>query len=266
MTRWHYNRAALVDALGSVGLEHGDVVLSHVGLGFLGYPQEGASEEVASALLREVFSEVLGDEGTWLVPTFSYSYPSGKTYDPASTPSELGAFSEYFRVQPGVHRSVDPIFSVAATGRRSQELLDDLPRDCFGQDCIYDRLTRVEGKLCNVGVGLRYTNYVHFVEQALGVPYRFLKPFSGETAHAGSVRPETWLYNVRDLESEEACADLSRMERQAEERGVVRRATAGRGLITCIACRDLWTVCSENIERDPWFLARGPGSASATRP
>jgi aminoglycoside 3-N-acetyltransferase len=246
-----------------VGLGQGDVVLSHVGLGFLGYPQEGASEQVASELLVDAFVEVLGDEGTWLVPTFSYSYPKGEAYDPASTPSDTGPFAEYFRALPEVKRSLDPIFSVAAIGPRAGELLDELPHDCFGRDCVYDRLSRAEGKLCNVGVGFRYTNYVHFVEQALGVPYRFLKPFSGETVLDGTPRPQRWLYNVRDLDSEEALADLSRLEQEADKRGLVRRARVGLGEITCIACRDMWTVCAENVERDPWFLARGSGSPSA---
>jgi len=252
-----YGYDQLVAALNEVDVGAGDVVFSHVGLGMLGVCREGRTEDAAAQVLSRAFLDVLGPHGTWVVPTYSYSYCEGVVYDPETTIATIGPFPEFFRKLPGARRSLDPIFSVAVVGPRSGELVDDLPHDCFGRDSVYDRLRRLGATLCNVGVGFRYATFVHHVEQLVGVPYRFPKLFTGETKAGDKLSTETWLYNVRDLGDPAALADLGRLERAAVDRGLVRTARVGRGELTTIGFRELWDVCSENIARDPWFLARG---------
>lgn len=253
-----YDRLSLVRALRDVGLHAGETVISHVGTGMLGFPRRNPSEETAWELIVDAFRTVLGERGTWIVPTYSYTFTKpGETYDPELTPSDVGPFTEHLRKLPGVKRSLDPIFSVAASGPRSKELIDGIPHDCFGEDSIYGRLTRAGGKLCNVGVGFRYATYVHHVEQSLGVPYRFPKYFTGTTRVTGRERTETWLYNVRALEDPAGLPDLRRLEAQARARGLVQIAPVGIGQVTCIALPDLYALCAECVRSDPWFMARG---------
>jgi aminoglycoside 3-N-acetyltransferase len=146
---------------------------------------------------------------------------------------------------------------VAALGPRAAEFLRDLPQDCFGVDSVYDRLIQTEAKMCNVGVGLRYATIVHHVEQMMGVPYRFKKPFRGQTMLKGTLDPQTWDFNVRVLVPN-ASVNLSRMEAMVRDRGVCASAEVGRGQVTTIYARDMWDLCSEGIKSDPWFLAEGP--------
>lgn len=253
----HYDYNMLIEGLRSVGLKEGDVVFSHVGLGMLGYPEEGASVEMGYSLLREALLEVIGQEGTWLVPTYSYSYCKNEVYDPQATPSAVGEFTNYFRKLPDAKRSLDPIFSVAGIGPRTDEVIRDLPLDCFGEDCVYSRLIRINAKICNIGVGFRYATFVHHVEQAYNVPYRFPKTFSGMTLINGRLRQESWIYNVRFL-IENTRPDLNRLEEEARKLRLVKISRVGLGEITCITCRDMYNLCVENIKRDPWFLAAGP--------
>jgi aminoglycoside 3-N-acetyltransferase len=256
--RLGYDRETLVCALREVGLRAGDTVFSHVSVGMLGYPREGRSEETAWRAILDAFLMVLGESGTWLLPTYSYTYTKpGEVYDPERTPSDVGAFTEHFRGLRGVRRSLDPIFSVAALGPRAHELIDDLPPDCFGKDCVYARLTGTGAKLCNLGVGFRYATYIHHAEQMLGVPYRFPKYFTGLTRAGGREREETWLYNVRALEDEAGLPDLRRLEAEAKSKGLLGAAGVGIGQVTCIGLSDLYALCSEWVSRDPWFMARG---------
>ncbi len=72
--------------------------------------------EDAAALLA-TWNAVLEPEGTLAVPTCTEREGIPKpTFDPALSPSEAGAFSEFFRNQPGVIRSHSPTHSVAALG------------------------------------------------------------------------------------------------------------------------------------------------------
>ena len=253
----HYNRTDLIKALSEAGVRAGDIVFSHIGLGMLGYPEEGTTAQAASNVLREAFSEVLGSNGTWIVPTYTYSYCKNEIYDPLTTASEVGDFTNYFRGLPTVKRSIDPIFSVAAMGPRAEEIIDFLPHNCFGQDCVYDRLVKLGAKICNVGVGFRYATFVHHVEQILQVPYRYPKVFAGWTRKQGELEYQEWTYNVR-FQGDNSIPDLRRLQEQARERGLVNVAKVGLGGITSISCPDMWSLCAENIKKWPWFLARGP--------
>ena len=280
-TKPMYNRAHLVSALRQVGVETGDMVFSHIRL--LGYPEEGDTLEAACSVIKDAFLEVLGAHGTCLIPAFSYTYCKKEVYDPRETPSDVGPFTNYFRQLPGVHRSLDPIFSVAGIGPGVEEFLADLPHDCFGPDCVYDRLLKRGGKICNVGVGIRTITFIHYVEQMIGVPYRFNKLFTGQTRNErGVLEDQSWNFSVRVL-AESSIPDmhrldarareseqqdrrremLIRLDARARESGQLKTARVGRGQITCISCRAVWDICAEGIKEDPWFLATGPPLSEA---
>jgi aminoglycoside 3-N-acetyltransferase len=243
-----------------VGIGLGDVVFSHVRL--LGYPEEGDNTEAACSVTKDAFLEVLGAQGMWLVPTYSYSYCKKEIYDPDETPSDVGPFTNFFRQLPSVYRSLDPIFSVAGMGPGVEELLTGLPYDCFGPDCVYDRLLKRGGKICNIGINIRIITFIHYVEQIIGIPYRFNKLFVGQTRRQGVLENQKWNFSVRILAGN-SIPDLHRMEDRALKSGQLRKARVGRGEINCISCRDVWEFCAEGIKEDPWFLASGPPLSEA---
>ena len=68
--------------------------------------------------------QVIGPQGTCVVPTCTHreGYPK-PTFDPLLSPSEVGPFSEFFRLRPGTVRSHSPTHSVAAIGLAAQEIV-----------------------------------------------------------------------------------------------------------------------------------------------
>ena len=72
----------------------------------------------------DVLEEILGEDGTLVVPTFNYSFTQGDVFDIRHSPSSVCVISEYFRNRTGVVRSSDPIFSVAAKGRHANRFAD----------------------------------------------------------------------------------------------------------------------------------------------
>ncbi len=253
----HYNKKSLADSVCSVGIKKDDIVFTHVGLGMLGYPEEGATMESACSNLLKIFIEIIGPGGTLIVPTYSYSYCKNEIYDPLRTPSDVGEFTNYFLGVPGVQRSLDPIFSIAGIGPHVEKIIANLPRDCFGRDCVYGRLKKMKAKICNIGVGFRYATFIHHVEQMCGVPYRFRKLFFGQTVYGDRLEKEAWIYNVRML-IPNGYPDLRRLEKNAYREGLVETSKVGLGAITCIRCDDMWSLCVKNVKKDPWFLASGP--------
>ena len=92
-------------------------LLVHSAVQFLGRPVGGLR------MYLEAIQEVIGAEGTLVVPTFNFGFAQGERYDPADTPSQgMGAFSEFVRQLPEARRTSHPLQSVAVVGRYAADL------------------------------------------------------------------------------------------------------------------------------------------------
>ena len=125
-------KSNITEALHNIGLESGDTVMVHTSLSQIGYVCGGARAVI------EALIEVVGDEGTIMMPTQLWKNLDPETgvhwevdesdwdiirsnwppYDKAITPTNtMGAVSEMFRSWPGTIRSDHPARSVAAWGK-----------------------------------------------------------------------------------------------------------------------------------------------------
>src|ERR1700677_1828773 len=144
LSKTTYSRTDLVDGLRRSGLRPGDIVLFHVSHLMLGQVECGSSGKQVCELLYSAMREVIGPDGTMLLPAFSFSFCKNEDYDPQSTPCMEGTWSssleflEYFRCLPGVFRSADPILSVTGLGPGAEKLLTSLPNTSYGKDCLYE--------------------------------------------------------------------------------------------------------------------------------
>lgn len=226
----------------------------------LGRPAEGLDEETLVDLFVSAFQEVLGPEGTLVLPAFSYSYPRDEVFDPASSePKAMGLLTERLWRAPGVARSLDPIFSVIALGRSAAELTAGTPADCFGPDSIWARMSEADGVFCNIGLG-SHSTFIHHVEQQLGVDYRYPKLFKGTTIVDGEPRETEISYFVRDLDEPRHTPYFMRLDRAGRAHGSVEAAAVGRGEINLVRARTMEREIRAGLERDPEFLVRGDGA------
>jgi aminopeptidase-like protein/aminoglycoside N3'-acetyltransferase len=256
-------RGALVRALRNLGLSTGDVVYLHVNLEALGSPADFGSAPKRNGLLLSAIEEVVGAVGTLLIPTYTFSFCRQELFDVQGTPTVGGDWSpsadflESFRTQPGTIRSRDPIHSVAGRGPKAEALLKDVPPTCFGAGSVHERLLHAGGKIVLVGLPLEEATFLHYVEEAVGIPARFQKLFTGVVRDNGVERKQGWLYFVRAL-ADECYPDVHRLEARSRETGVLRRARAGGAEILSVSCREFFDLTAAELARDPWFTARGP--------
>lgn len=258
-----YSRSDLIDALRGVGIGEGDVVYVVVNLEKLGKAMGCNTAEDHCQFLFGALKDVVGPNGTLLVPTYSFSFCRGEIFDHQNTPSIKGPWSpsteflEYVRLLPDVVRSADPIHSVAGIGTRAAEILSDVPPTCFGDGSVPHRLRQMGAKICAIGVGLHESNFQHHVEEMVGVPFRFKKLFTGYTRNDGIVEKKGWIYNVGILAANGAL-DEHRLEESARKAGICRAAQVGHGEILGAGSRDLFEFTSQAISEDPWLTAKGP--------
>ncbi len=137
--------------LRDLGLMTGDHVLVHSSLSSLG-PVEGGAATVVDAFL-----EVLGPDGTLVVPTFG----------------DFGAIMEEVKRRPGVVESIHPRASVAAVGGKATEVCQDhwKAEMAHTEGTPYARIGDLGGYVCLLGVDQDRNTTLHAVESMLRLSY-----------------------------------------------------------------------------------------------
>jgi neutral ceramidase len=109
----------LAGLLELAGIEKGTVLFFEAVNERLGGGQLEKFQDLSKAL-----QTLVGTNGTLVVPTCTpiEGYPK-PTFDPMLSPSEMGPFSEYFRLEPEVVRSHSTTHSLAALGKHAHELI-----------------------------------------------------------------------------------------------------------------------------------------------
>jgi len=153
------------------GLRRGGVALVHSSLKSLG-PVPGGPETVVRGLL-----EALGPEGTLLMPALSYRYVNAEApyFDLRTTPSNIGALPEFFRLREGTMRSLNPTHSVCGIGPLAEALLGSHQLDSTpcGPNSPFRLLKERQGQILMLGCGLRPNTSMHAIEERVEPPYLF---------------------------------------------------------------------------------------------
>ena len=232
-------------------------------------------------------------EGTVIVPTYTYSATKGEIYDPKITPSAIGEFSEKFRLMKGGIRSLHPIFSVSCFGKNAKYFSNSTITDSFGEGTLFEKLYNNNVKILGLGCPLdRFLTFIHYVEQAAKVNYRYFKnfefclllgpppPFRGGSHFRGWLKlaktqfqlvPSLSTYRriqdefiqkkghikyfVRDLELESEL-DLTPFENIACEQKRMVRQSFGRFYSRLISAKDCYDLALSLLRDDPYSLIR----------
>jgi aminoglycoside 3-N-acetyltransferase len=251
--------AAVTDALRSIGIEAGSVVLVHpdamVAAQFPEMSNPEMSNDERLDLLIESIEAAVSSSGTVVMPVFTYSFTKGEAFDISNTPSSVGMVTERFRTQPGVCRTADPIFSFACKGSRAAELCAIRAKECFGSESVFAALHRMNAHIVDLGCSLSQGGtFVHYIETSHGVDYRYKKTFSGTVILPGGETTEcSVIYHVRDL-TRRSEADLGRLQKRLADEGKLRSAQVGRSRIIAMTASDLFDTAWRMLLEDPLSL------------
>lgn len=240
-------------ALREVGVYPGDTVMIHGDAAVAAQYRTIDPSKKVSHLIEEIFQYV-GVEGTVVVPAFSYSFTKGEDFDVKSTPSNVGRFSEEFRLSAGVERSNHPIFSVASIGKYSNLFARSRNDDCFGEGTAFDLLMTLDAKIITLGFDIKKgVTFIHYVEQAYGVAYRYMKNFVGRLVCVDEQKMLTTSYYVRDQSIRSEC-ELGLLRDRALIKAKLKVGEVGRLPIMSISARDLFEVANELLNEDRYAL------------
>ncbi len=247
----------IVKALKKAGIKKGDVLMVHADLARFGKLGEITNKKEFANVFIEAFLKVIGEQGTLIVPTFTYSFCNNEIYDPDNTPSTAGLFTEELRKRKGAFRSIHPIFSVAAIGKRAEELTSNLSKNSFGKGSIYDKLLKIKNsKYAIFGVDYFSCTQIHYIEEMLKAPYRYIKKFKGKIKNIAALKNKDKIYNdeyeyfVRPLD-ESAIPDFDKMEKHLLDTGFLKKIPLGSAFVTVAKISDICREGRKMFKKDP---------------
>lgn len=232
-----------------LGIYPGDTVLMHSSMKALG--TDSAPEEFLRAIINH-----LGEKGTLLLPTLSYSNVTEAQpyFSVKSTPACIGLLPNVFLGMEGVIRSMHPTHSCAAYGYRASELtrshgLDKTP---VGKNSPFRLLAEVDGKILMVGDINDHCTFMHGMEEIANVPYCLKKNTTRYVLedYDGSTK-EVFLYG-HDF-SQIAEQKYSRFENILEypdiKKGIICKANC-----TLISAAALQSEAVSKMKNDPYYF------------
>ena len=234
-------------------IKNGDSIFIHSDLKSIGRLPLSVNRDKFLDLFINALKNIVGESGNILMPSFTYSYCKKEIYDPKKTPSTIGVLTEHFRKMPDVKRSQDAIFSIVASGPKA-DYFTTTGLDCFGENSIFEKLYYENVKLVFIGETFDMT-FIHYIEQKIGSPYRFIKEFTGQTKTNEGVKNFTFKYNVRDLEVDSSY-DFEKISNFLKEQGVLKEVPFGNSRIRSVGAKDTFDLLSSKMVKDPYFLLK----------
>lgn len=234
-----------------LGIKSGQVVLCHSFLPSLGRINPGPQAVVETLL------EVLGPQGTLIVPTFTYSYFRNEVYDLEKSGSTVGVLGDLVRKRPGAVRSLEPNFSMAAVGAQAEELMAREVLNPFGKGGYYDKLLRSAGQALLIGVDFTALPLFMHLEWMHGVSYRYEKEFTGTTRVKGREYQDKAIHFVRD-EKLDPISYRSRVGQVIDQEPDCIRAKFAYGEHRLVPLNTVAKVVDRCLANDPFFLIKNP--------
>ncbi|MGD2027225.1 MAG: AAC(3) family N-acetyltransferase [Anaerolineales bacterium] len=251
-------REQVLESLKQVGVEPGDGLLVHSALQFLGRPKGGVGIYL-DALQEAVGMYETPPRGTLAAPVFNFGFASGSDYDPATAPAMgMGAFSEYFRQQPGILRTTHPMQSFAIAGDHAGELAALETPAAFDDGSAVDRMIDMGFKLLLLGADIQASSLIHYSEQRNDVPYRYWKEFTGQVMKGGWWQEIRCRMFVRNL-AIDAHLEIYEIEDVLRERGQWSSIKLNYGYISLCGMADFVQAADDLLGEDPWrFVTNRP--------
>lgn len=246
------SKEKIASDLEALGLESGDYVLVHSSLSKIGWVCGGA-EAVIDALLS-----VVGPEGTVAVPTLTgsreLSPENPPVFDPEKTPCWTGLIPETFRKRPEAVRSLHPTHSVAAIGKRAQELVaghETAAAPC-GPGTPYFRLGSWNGKILFLGVDLRVNTTYHGLEEQWQAPGH-LQP---EPVKAKILVDGTWRVIETRIHQYGIERDYLKTLPLLREAGIINEGFVGEAYSYLVKTRPMLELVGKKLKENPRYLYR----------
>ena len=174
----------------------------------------------------ETILDVIGRKGTLVLPTYNWDFCKGINFDYIKTQSMTGVLGKVALKRDDFIRTTNPIYSFAAAGKEKNHLYDLKHSSCFGEDSPFSYFHKKNVKYLSIGVDYKFLGFtpVHYVEEKVGVSYRYFKNFKGKYVdNNGNQKDVIYKFFVKDLSKVSMTGIKSETDHQLTSIGALKK-------------------------------------------
>ena len=229
-----------------------EVVVVYSGIWTFGH-QFGLPIRDVPRMLIEQMLEAVGPDRTLVLPSYTYAYAGKRSYSPQESLPETGVLPQaYWREFP-VTRTESALNSFLAIGPRAHLLAPIRGRTLWGEGSLKAAFQSMHARMVTLGIAWKESlGFLHRIEEAGNVPYRYHKTFHGQWVERGEASPWSETMYVRSLDLLPVFA-WERVDRLLRSRSRVRKAS-GSVFIESADAADIVAAGLEIIADDPYAL------------
>lgn len=239
------------NALINVGVQKGDVIMVHSDIKSFGRLATSDRDFLLQKIV-DAIKESVGNDGTIVMPTFTYNFFKNIPYDITNSKSVVGVLTEYFRNQQDVSRTLHPTHCVALWGRHKNELVR-IGKGTFDKDSIFEKLHKMNCKFIFFGAPFRICTFIHYIENMHKVPYRYMKKFRGKIIAYGKKYEDEFLVYCKYFFFFNSMLGL---EKHLLKKGMLKEVKVGDGTILMIEAKPLFDEGFKLLDKDIYFLVK----------
>lgn len=152
--------------------------------------------------LIDSLQKIVSEEGTILFPMYTWGFCRKKTFDRQVTKCEVGILNNWVMdKRRDFIRTRHPIYSFMVWGKDAKYLESLENKDSWGKGSPFEYLHIKKAKMLMLDVHLKQCfTFMHYVEQCINVPFRYLKKFRSHYIDDGSDTERSYTMFVRDLD------------------------------------------------------------------
>ena len=222
----------------------------------------------------ELFKGIASPEGVIIIHSFSYSWGDNsleKVFDIVNTPSKVGIFSEFMRMQPNVERTLDPMFSYLIFGNNAANIAKVVGKNTFGADGIYQYFYENNVKLISFGLNKYDPTFIHYVEQYYHenideLDYRYIKEFNGEIINHSGEKFQDKQYcfsRILELYGDWDFYDKNLISSLKKDK-LLHEITIGGGTVRISDAKSVFNASLNGLSKNKHFFIHKDGVKSCT--
>lgn len=247
--------------LDKLSVESGDCIFLTAGFGTIQVFENLSELEDLFLLFTRTLSDRI-EHGTIIVPTYSYSFSDTfekSIYNIQQTKSKLGLYSNWFLKNFGKIRTRDPMISCSFS---NLELGKDFATNLdssYGFNSLFHKLliTDKKVKILNLGLGVKWMPFIHYLDFVCESKYRYKKTFYGKLIDQKVESDLTWEYHVA-VRHPSTLGSGEKVGLAAKSQGLWQFIEFGLSDICVIDYHEYFDFSKNCTLNDPWSLVVGP--------
>jgi len=229
-----------------------EIVVVYSGIWTFGH-QFGLPAPSVPRMLIDQIRESVGPRRTLLFPAYTYAFARTRQYAPATMMPETGILPQTCLSQSDWRRTKSALNSFFAAGPQADALADVTGTTLWGEGSLAALFERVHARIVVLGIPWKDAcGFLHRIEEAALVPYRYHKTFNGQWIEGADQRPWAETMYVRPLD----CMPVFRWS-HVDERLKARRRIRSSPPDVFIESADAAEIVAEGlglIADDPYAL------------